>query len=161
MDQSEWTEFGKNLSMHVNKFEDAGLTLGYHNHSYEFNPLPSGKLPIECMMEHNENLKFEIDLGWATAGGVDPLPWIEKYSNKLGVLEFTFIWNDYFWALVLTQGDTVKPITVGLDVLRGQWTTSWNLVSAGSVVAALPPVIMFFILQKQFIHGLTFGAVKG
>ena len=71
------------------------------------------------------------------------------------------VWNDYFWALVLTQGDAVKPITVGLDVLRGQWTTSWNLVSAGSVVAALPPVIMFFILQRQFIHGLTFGAVKG
>ena len=35
------------------------------------------------MMEHNENLKFEIDLGWATAGGADPLPWIEKYSNKI------------------------------------------------------------------------------
>ena len=89
------------------------------------------------------------------------LPLIVPALAALGVLEFTFIWNDYFWALVLTQGDTVKPITVGLDVLRGQWTTSWNLVSAGSVVAALPPVIMFFILQKQFIQGLTFGAVKG
>ena len=89
------------------------------------------------------------------------LPCIIPALAALGVLEFTFIWNDYFWALVLTQGDSVKPITVGLDVLRGQWTTSWNLVSAGSVVAALPPVIMFFILQKQFIHGLTFGAVKG
>ena len=89
------------------------------------------------------------------------IPLIIPALAALGVLEFTFIWNDYFWALVLTQGDSVKPITVGLDVLRGQWTTSWNLVSAGSVVAALPPVIMFFILQKQFIHGLTFGAVKG
>ena len=89
------------------------------------------------------------------------LPCIIPALAALGVLEFTFIWNDYFWALVLTQGDSVKPITVGLDVLRGQWTTSWNLVSAGSVVAALPPVIMFFILQKRFIHGLTFGAVKG
>ena len=89
------------------------------------------------------------------------LPLIIPALAALGVLEFTFIWNDYFWALVLTQGDAVKPITVGLDVLRGQWTTSWNLVSAGSVVAALPPVIMFFILQRQFIHGLTFGAVKG
>ena len=89
------------------------------------------------------------------------LPCIIPALAALGVLEFTFIWNDYFWALVLTQGDSVKPITVGLDVLRGQWTTSWNLVSAGSVVAALPPVIMFFILQKQIIHGLTFGAVKG
>ena len=89
------------------------------------------------------------------------LPLITPALAALGVLEFTFIWNDYFWALVLTQGDSVKPITVGLDVLRGQWTTAWNLVSAGSVVAALPPVIMFFILQRQFIHGLTFGAVKG
>ena len=89
------------------------------------------------------------------------LPCIIPALAALGVLEFTFIWNDYFWALVLTQGEAVKPITVGLDVLRGQWTTSWNLVSAGSVVAALPPVIMFFILQRQFIHGLTFGAVKG
>ena len=89
------------------------------------------------------------------------LPCIIPALAALGVLEFTFIWNDYFWALVLTQGDSVKPITVGLDVLRGQWTTSWILVSAGSVVAALPPVIMFFILQRQFIHGLTFGAVKG
>ena len=89
------------------------------------------------------------------------LPLITPSLAALGVLEFTFIWNDYFWALVLTQGDSVKPITVGLDVLRGQWTTAWNLVSAGSVVAALPPVIMFFILQRQFIQGLTFGAVKG
>ncbi len=89
------------------------------------------------------------------------LPLVKPALAALAVLEFTFIWNDYFWALVLTQGDSVKPITVGLDVLRGQWTTSWNLVSAGSVVAALPPVIMFFILQRQFIHGLTFGAVKG
>ena len=89
------------------------------------------------------------------------LPLITPALAALGALEFTFIWNDYFWALVLTQGDAVKPITVGLDVLRGQWTTAWNLVSAGSVVAALPPVIMFFILQRQFIQGLTFGAVKG
>ena len=89
------------------------------------------------------------------------LPLIVPALAALGVLEFTFIWNDYFWALVLTQGDTVKPITVGLDVLRGQWTTSWNLVSAGTVVAALHPVFMFIILQKQFIQGLTFGAVKG
>ena len=89
------------------------------------------------------------------------LPLIIPALAAMGVLIFTFIWNDYFWALVLTQGDTVKPITVGLDVLRGQWTTSWNLVSAGSVVAALPPVIMFFILLRLFILGLTFGAVKG
>ena len=83
MDEDEWVSFGKDLSSYVNKFEDAGLTLGYHNHSYEFKPLASGKLPIECMMDHNENLKFEIDLGWAIAGGADPIQWIKKYSDKV------------------------------------------------------------------------------
>ena len=83
MNEEEWMEFGKKLSSYVNIFEDAGLTLGYHNHSYEFKPLPSGKLPIECMMDQNENLKFEIDLGWTIAGGADPIPWINKYSNKI------------------------------------------------------------------------------
>ena len=83
MNEDEWISFGKDLSSYVNKFEDAGLTLGYHNHSYEFKPLESGKLPIECMMDQNENLKFEIDLGWTIAGGADPIQWIKKYSDKV------------------------------------------------------------------------------
>ena len=83
MSEEQWTAFGQELSSYVSIFEDAGLTLGYHNHSYEFKPLPSGKLPIECMMDHNENLKFEIDLGWTVAGGADPSIWIQKYSNKI------------------------------------------------------------------------------
>ena len=83
MSEEQWTAFGQKLSSYVSIFEDAGLTLGYHNHSYEFKPLPSGKLPIECMMDHNENLKLEIDLGWAIAGGADPSIWIQKYSNKI------------------------------------------------------------------------------
>ena len=79
----------------------------------------------------------------------------------LAVLEFTFIWNDYFWCLILAQSEATKPITLGLQTLQGQFMSSWNIVSAGSVIAALPPVIMFFRMQKHFIQGLTFGAVKG
>ena len=89
------------------------------------------------------------------------LPLIIPAIAALGVLEFTFIWNDYFWALILSQGDGVKPVTVGLDNMRGQWVANYNLISAGSVIAALPPVIMFFLMQRHFINGLTFGAVKG
>ena len=89
------------------------------------------------------------------------LPLLTPSLAALGVLEFTFIWNDYFWALILTQGDNVKPITIGLDMLRGQWVATYNLIAAGSVLAALPPVIMFFAMQRHFIMGLTFGAVKG
>ena len=83
LDEDTWNNFGKDLSSYVQTYEDNGLTLGYHNHSFEFRPLPSGKLPIECMMDHNENLKMELDLGWAVAGKADPLNWIEKYKNKI------------------------------------------------------------------------------
>jgi multiple sugar transport system permease protein len=89
------------------------------------------------------------------------LPLIRPALAALAILVFTFVWNDYFWALCLTQGDDAAPITVGVAALRGQWTTSWNLVSAGSVLAALPSVAMFFAMQKHFVAGLTFGATKG
>ena len=88
------------------------------------------------------------------------LPLIRPALAALAVLEFTFIWNDYFWALVLVQGDEARPITLGIQALRGRWTSFWHLISAGSIIAALPPVFMFFMLQKHFIAGLTMGAVK-
>lgn len=89
------------------------------------------------------------------------LPLVRPAVAALGVLIFTFIWNDFFWATVLIQGDHAMPITAGLKTLNGQWISQWHLVSAGSILAALPPVAMFFILQKHFIAGLTLGATKG
>jgi multiple sugar transport system permease protein len=88
------------------------------------------------------------------------LPLMKPAIAALSVLIFTFIWNDYFWAMVLTQGADTQPITAGLKSLNGQWVSSWHLVSAGSIVAAMPPVIMFFLMQRHFIAGLTLGAVK-
>jgi multiple sugar transport system permease protein len=89
------------------------------------------------------------------------LPLVRPALAALAVLVFTFIWNDYFWATVLVQGDHALPVTAGLKTLNGQWISQWQLVSAGSIVAALPPVILFFLLQKHFIAGLTLGATKG
>ncbi len=88
------------------------------------------------------------------------LPLMKPAIAALSVLIFTFIWNDYFWATVLTQGADTQPITAGLYSLNGQWVAAWHLVSAGSIVAAIPPVAMFFLMQKHFIAGLTLGAVK-
>lgn len=88
------------------------------------------------------------------------LPLLKPALASLGVLLFTYIWNDYFWALTLVQSDAARPITFGLQALKGQWVISWNLISAGSVFAALPSILVFFILQKQFIQGLSFGGVK-
>ena len=75
-------------------------------------------------------------------------------------LIFTFIWNDYFWAIVLTQGENSQPVTAGITSFNAQFRAMYHLMSAGSIIAALPPVLMFFLMQKHFIAGLTLGAVK-
>ncbi|NDR59164.1 carbohydrate ABC transporter permease [Aliiruegeria sabulilitoris] len=88
------------------------------------------------------------------------LPLMKPAIAALAVLIFTFIWNDYFWATVLTTSKETQPVTAGLYSLNGQWIAQWQLVSAGAIIAALPPVAMFFLMQKHFIAGLTLGAVK-
>jgi multiple sugar transport system permease protein len=83
------------------------------------------------------------------------LPLVRPAIAAVSVLVFTFVWNDYFWSLVLAQSDDVRPLTAGLQSLRGMWQTAWQLVCAGSILAALPPVAMFFVMQRQLIAGLT------
>ncbi|MEH6523198.1 carbohydrate ABC transporter permease [Sulfitobacter sp.] len=88
------------------------------------------------------------------------LPLMKPALAALSVLIFTFIWNDYFWAVVLTQGPNAQPVTAGITEFNSQFRAAYHLMSAGSIVAALPPVAMFFLMQKHFIAGLTLGAVK-
>ena len=88
------------------------------------------------------------------------LPLMRPAIAALSVLIFTFIWNDFFWAVVLTQGVESQPVTAGITSFNAQYRAAYHLMSAGSIVAALPPVVMFFLMQKHFIAGLTLGAVK-
>ncbi len=89
------------------------------------------------------------------------LPLVRPAIAALAVLIFTFIWNDFFWATVMIQDDASLPITVGVRSLNGEFVQQWQLISAASLLAAVPPVIMFFLMQKHFIAGLTLGATKG
>ncbi|MEM1398671.1 MAG: carbohydrate ABC transporter permease [Pseudomonadota bacterium] len=88
------------------------------------------------------------------------MPLMKPAIAALSVLIFTFIWNDFFWAVVLTQGVESQPVTAGITSFNAQYRAAYHLMSAGSIVAALPPVAMFFLMQKHFIAGLTLGAVK-
>jgi multiple sugar transport system permease protein len=112
-------------------------------------------LPFELIEAARAEGVSEFQIFWHVV-----LPLMKPAIAALSVLIFTFIWNDYFWATVLTQGADTQPITAGLYSLNGQWVAAWHLVSAGSIVAALPPVAMFFVMQRHFIAGLTLGAVK-
>jgi len=76
------------------------------------------------------------------------------------VLEFTWIFNDYLWALILIRDDALKPVTAGLSSLQGQFVTNWPLVVSGALLAAVPTLLVFFFLQRYFIGGLTLGSNK-
>jgi multiple sugar transport system permease protein len=89
------------------------------------------------------------------------LPLCRPPLAALATLEVTWIYNEFFWATVLLQSGDKFPVTSSLNNLRGQFFTDNNLVAAGSVVIALPTLIIFFLLQKQFVAGLTLGATKG
>lgn len=88
------------------------------------------------------------------------LPLMRPAIAALCVLIFTFVWNDFFWAVVLTQSPESQPVTAGITSFNAQFRAMYHLMSAGSIVAAIPPVAMFFLMQKHFIAGLTLGAVK-
>lgn len=79
----------------------------------------------------------------------------------LATLQTAWIYNEFFWATVLLQKGDKFPVTSSLNNLKGSFFTDYNLLSAGSILAALPILILFFVLQRQFVSGLTMGSTKG
>jgi multiple sugar transport system permease protein len=79
----------------------------------------------------------------------------------VATLEFTWIFNDYLWAIVLLRSDNLKPVTAGLAALQGQYVMDWTVITAGALLATVPTVLVFIFLQRYFIEGLTLGATKG
>ncbi len=89
------------------------------------------------------------------------LPLTMPALAAVATLEFTWVFNDYLWAIVLLRRDSLKPVTAGLATLLGQYTTDWPLIVAGSLIATTPTIVVFVFLQRYFIQGLTMGATKG
>jgi multiple sugar transport system permease protein len=89
------------------------------------------------------------------------LPLCRPALAALAVLQTTWIYNEFFWATVLLQRGDMFPVTSSLNNLRGQFFTDNNLVAAGSMIVAIPTLVIFFMLQRHFVAGLTLGATKG
>ena len=89
------------------------------------------------------------------------LPLCRPALAALATLEFTWIYNDFFWALVLIRTGEKRPIVSALANLEGVFFKDNNLIAAGALLAALPTLIVYFVLQRQFVRGLTLGATKG
>ncbi|MEW9548775.1 carbohydrate ABC transporter permease [Nonomuraea sp. NPDC050783] len=89
------------------------------------------------------------------------LPLCRPVLAALATLQFTWMYNDFLWALVLMSSGDKLPVTSALNNLRGQFFTDYNLLAAGAVLVALPTLVVFQLLHKQFVAGLTLGATKG
>jgi multiple sugar transport system permease protein len=89
------------------------------------------------------------------------MPLCRPALAALATLQFTWIYNDFLWAIALIQSGEKRPITSALANLQGVFFTDNNLIAAGAMLAALPTLIVFALLQRHFISGLTLGASKG
>ena len=89
------------------------------------------------------------------------LPLCRTPLAALATLQAAWIYNEFFWATVLLQTGSKFPVTSSLNNLKGTFFTDYNLLSAGSIIAALPILFIFFVLQRQFVSGLTMGSTKG
>ncbi len=89
------------------------------------------------------------------------LPLCRPALAALATLLTTWIYNDFFWALTLMSTGDKFPVTSALKNLQGQFAQNNNLLSAAALIIALPTLIVYLVLQRQFIAGLTLGSTKG
>jgi len=78
----------------------------------------------------------------------------------MGILLFTWIWNDFFWAFAMTHSKQAQTIMVAVSMFRGRLVENWNRECAASLIAMLPPLLTFAVFQRYFIKGVRLGGVK-
>ncbi len=88
-----------------------------------------------------------------------PLSW--PVMAALAIFTFQAAWNDFLWPLVVTSSEQMRTIPIGLSYFVGQYSTAWNLLMAGSVVALLPVLVIYLLAQKTFVEGVTLTGMGG
>jgi ABC-type glycerol-3-phosphate transport system permease component len=75
---------------------------------------------------------------------------------------FAFLgsWNEFFFALILTTSDSTRTIPVGIGLFVGEYLDVWNQMAAAAVLFSIPPLLVFALMRRTFVHGLTAGALK-
>lgn len=160
-------------------FQPTSLLVGLYREFYQFDMLNSVWTLIICNAAFN--LAFAI---WILTAYISSIPVeLEEAAHidglgRLGALRritlplampgvvtaviFTFIaaWNEFVMGLRLTTLPESQPLTVGINNFIGNYTVQWNYLFAGSVVAILPVVVLFALIERQVVSGLTAGSVK-
>lgn len=82
-DAEGWIALAKRLETAAKRVQDAGLRFGWHNHHWEFLPLPGGEIAMDLLLEHAPSMEWEMDVAWVVRGDNDPLKWIEAHKDRI------------------------------------------------------------------------------
>lgn len=89
------------------------------------------------------------------------LPLSKAALATQAVFCFMWQWNNLLWPLVMTNTDSHRTLTVGMQLFKGQYSIAWNLLMAGSVISVIPILILYIFLQKYFVEGIALTGMKG
>lgn len=88
------------------------------------------------------------------------LPLVRPALVIVAIYNLVPVWNDFFFPLVFLTSERLKTLPQGLTVFMGQYSTDWAVLFAGLTIAAVPVIILYVFMSRQFIQGLTAGAIK-
>ena len=89
------------------------------------------------------------------------LPLSKPIISTVIIMTAYYAWNEFVFATIFVDSSKLRPIPVGLMVFRDGLMTEWGVVLAGMVISCLPIIVLFLLMQKSFVRGMTAGAVKG
>ncbi|NBC29171.1 MAG: ABC transporter permease subunit [Spirochaetes bacterium] len=112
-------------------------------------------VPVQLMESALLDGASEMRIWWSIM-----LPLTVPAFAAIATLEFTWIFNDYLWALILIRSSEKMPVTTGLAILQGQYVQDWTVIISGALMATIPTLLVFVFLQRYFIAGLTLGSSK-
>ena len=127
-------------------------------------------IPISTLIFRNYYLTVPIEMVQASevdgANFLGIYRWIIFPLSTPGfavamIWQFTSIWNDFLFGLIVTPNPASQPITVALNNLAGSYIVQWNVQIAGALLTALPPILVYIFLGKFFLGGLMQGSLKG
>lgn len=82
-DANSWAAFARRLAVAGEPVRAAGIGFGWHNHDFEFRPLPDGQIPLAVLLDTAPDLSWEADIAWIVRGGADPFDWIDRYGDRI------------------------------------------------------------------------------
>lgn len=113
-------------------------------------------IPSELIDAARVDGASEFRIFWQVA-----LPLVKPSLAAMGLLIFTFSWNEFLWPLIMTNTPAMRTIQLGLSAFKGQYFTEWHLLMAATVLSTIPVMVVYLIGQRYFVQGVATTGLKG